>query len=147
VAIDFKKLNDPAWQAQVRKEREEAEAKAAAHEKMLRRELNICLEVCETLESNERSLVRNCQTRLNTYLPISEKQEKWLLDIAKKVRKDLDVKVKALIEKHANGDEAGEHRSYPRSNWPLAQECADNPRDYWFWVLRLVTAFGDEVSA
>jgi len=147
MGIDFTKLNDPVWREKMRQEREAEEAKAAVHEKMLRRELNICLEACETLESNKRSLVRNCQTRLNTYLPLSEKQESWLLDIAKKVRKDLDLKVKALVEKHANGDESGEHRSYPRSDWPLAQECVDSPRDYWFWVLRLVTVYGDEVSA
>jgi hypothetical protein len=145
--IDFARLNDPAVREQMRVEREAAEAKAEAHEKMLRRELNICLESSETLEQNERSLVRNCQQRLNTYLPLSDKQEKWMLDIAKRVRKDLEVKVQALIVKHANGDELGEHLAYPRSNWPLAEECADAPRDYWFWVLRLVDVLGDEVTA
>jgi hypothetical protein len=147
MGVDFKKLNDPVWREQMRVEREAAEAKAAAHEKMLRRELNLCQEACETLAENERSLVRNCQQRLNSYLPLSEKQEKWLLDIASRVRKELDVKVQALIDKHANGNELGEHLTHPRGNWPLAEECADSPRDYWFWVLRVVAIYGDEVSA
>jgi hypothetical protein len=145
--VDFTKLNDPAWREKMRLEREAEQAKAAAHEKVLRRALNVCLEACETLPSNERSLVRNCQQRLNTYLPLSEKQEKWLLDIAARVRKELDVKVQALIDKHAAGNELGEHPTYPRSDWPLAEESADSPRDYWFWVLRLIAVYGDEVPA
>ncbi|KVP75257.1 hypothetical protein WJ96_05735 [Burkholderia ubonensis] len=145
--IDFKKLNDPKWQAQVRKEREEREAKAEAHEKMLRRELNLCLEADETLAQNERSLVRNCQHRLNTGALLSEPQEKWLLDIAKRVRTVLAEKVKALVSRHANGDTQGQHPAYPRSDWPLAKEAGVDPADYWFWVLRLVDVFGDEASA
>lgn len=142
--FDFTKLNDPEWQAQARKEREEQEAKAAAHQKVLRSALNVCFIVVEALAQNERSLVRNCEARLNRYELLSDKQEKWLLDIADRVRKELEVKVQALIARHANGDPLGEHPAYPRSNWPKTEEYGAGPRDYWFWVLRLVEVFGDE---
>ncbi|KWA84191.1 hypothetical protein WL29_22790 [Burkholderia ubonensis] len=144
--IDFKKLSDPEWQAQARKEREEEAAKAQAHEKMLRRELDICLEAYETLTENERSLVRNCQSRLNSYLLLTQKQEKWLLDIARLVRAELAPKVKALVDRHAKGDTQGEHPGYPRSNWPLAKDVGVDQADYWLWVLRLVGIFGDEAA-
>lgn len=142
--IDFAKLSDPEWQAQARKESEEAAAKAQAHEKMLRRELDICLEAYETLTETERSLVRNCQSRLNSYQLLSQKQEKWLLDIARVVRNELAPKVKALVDRHAKGDTQGEHPGYPRSNWPLAKDIGVDQADYWLWVLRLVGIFGDE---
>ncbi|KVP39785.1 hypothetical protein [Burkholderia ubonensis] len=145
--IDFKKLNNPEWRAQVHKEHEEKAARAEAHEKMLRRELDICLEAYESLAANERSLVRSCQSSLSRCLVPSEKQEKWLLDIARRVRKELEGKVKTLVERHAAGNPQGEHAAYPRSNWPLAGDANVDPADYWLWVLRLVGIFGDEVQA
>ncbi|WP_420213459.1 hypothetical protein ACN8ZM_40310 (plasmid) [Burkholderia aenigmatica] len=144
--IDFAKLKDPEHRARVRQEIDEQQAKAEAHEKMLRRELAVCLEALdyEMLREDERSLVRNCRTRLNSYLQLSEKQEKWLLDIAKRVRAAAAVSILALIDLHANGSKLGEHPAYPRHDWPLFGEPDVDPDDYWFWVLRLVKIFGNE---
>lgn len=89
MAIDFSKLNDPAWQAQVRKEREEREAKQEAHDNMLRAAVNTCAASEDSLSDKECSLVRSCRARLNTFQPLTEPQEKWLLDIAKRVRGDV----------------------------------------------------------
>ncbi|HDR9105452.1 TPA: hypothetical protein QDB04_002293 [Burkholderia vietnamiensis] len=145
--IDFKKLNDPDWREQQRLACEAERAKAEAHEKVLRRALNLCLEASESLEQNERSLVRNCQYQLNRGALLSEKQEKWLLDIEKKVRAKLAPKVSALIARCAKGDRNGEHLAYPRSSWPDVADASVPADDYWFWVLRLVEALGDEVKA
>ncbi len=80
--LDFSKLNDPAWKEKMRLEREAEDAAREALERKLREALDVCLADIETLAENERSLVRNCRTRLNTYLLPSEKQQSWLLDIA-----------------------------------------------------------------
>ncbi len=80
--LDFSKLNDPAWKEKMRLEREAEDAAREALDLKLREALDTCLEAIETLAENERSLVRNCRTRLNTYLLPSEKQQKWLHDIA-----------------------------------------------------------------
>lgn len=146
--LDFKQLNDPVRREQFRKEREELDARAEAHERALRRELNICLEALDyqIIEQDERSLVRNCQSRLNSYLPLSEKQEKWLLDIAQRVRKALASDIKLLIERHAAGDVQGQHRTYPRSDWPNLGRADVDPEEYWFWVLRLVRVFGEHTE-
>lgn len=140
MALDFAKLNDPAWREQVRLEREAEQEKAQAHEKKLRQAVNLCLEANETLTENERSLVRNCRTRLNACSPVSASQEKWLLDIAKRVREQLADKVNVLVMRYAKGDPNGEHPRFPRSEWPLASEAGTDAADYWVWVLRLVEA-------
>ncbi|GLZ75192.1 hypothetical protein BLA9940_07086 [Burkholderia aenigmatica] len=45
---------------------------------------------------------------MNSYLPLSEKQEKWLLDIAKRVRDTLDGEIQKLVQRHAAGDTLGQ---------------------------------------
>ncbi|WP_175762260.1 hypothetical protein [Burkholderia anthina] len=144
--IDFAKLNDPEHRARVRQEIDEQRAKAEEHEKMLRRELAVCLEALDydMLREDERSLVRNCRSRLNTFLQLSEKQEKWLLDIARRVRAAAATSILALIDRHAEGNKLGEHPTYPRREWPLLGEPDVDPDDYWFWVLRLVNIFGNK---
>lgn len=84
--IDFKKLNDPEWQAKVRAEREKEEAEREAIEKRHREAVDTCMEAYDSLSEKERSLVRNCRTRLNTYLMLSDPQVKWLLDIESRVK-------------------------------------------------------------
>ncbi len=90
--LDFSKLNDPAWKEKMRLEREAEDAAREALELKLREALDVCLAELETLAENERSLVRNCRTRLNTYLLPSEKQQKWLLDIAARLAAQNDSK-------------------------------------------------------
>ncbi len=82
--IDFKKLTDPVWLEEQRKLREEEEARIEALDKKLRDAVEVCMDAYEKLSPSERSLVRNCRTGLLTYRPLSEKQQKWLFDIAKK---------------------------------------------------------------
>lgn len=80
--IDFEKLRDPAWQEEYRKKREAEEAAATAKERQLRAAIRICLDSVDSLSDKERSLVNSTNSRLNSFLLVSEKQEKWLLDIA-----------------------------------------------------------------
>ncbi|MBK3780408.1 hypothetical protein G3A43_09175 [Paraburkholderia aspalathi] len=82
--VDFKKLMDPAHQEQMRIEREAEQARAEEHEKKLRGWLNTVDEHVEELAEKERSFIRNCRFRLNSFLLLSEPQEKWLKDIAAK---------------------------------------------------------------
>lgn len=135
--IDFNKLRDPSYQAQARKEREEAEAYVEARNKKLRAAVNVCQEAGDMLAEKEQSLARSCHTRLCTYAEVTEAQEKWLLDIAKRVRAELPVKAANLIAQHAEGNLDGEHPEYPRSRWPYAQDVAAEPIDYWAWVIRV----------
>lgn len=139
--IDFNKLRDPSYQAQVRKEREEAQALVDARNNKLRAAVNVCQEAGSMLTEKEQSLARSCHTRLSTYAEVSESQEKWLLDIAKRVRSDLPAKAASLVAQHAGGNPDGEHPEYPRSRWPYAQDAAVEPVDYWAWVIRVTELY------
>lgn len=126
--VDFAKMLDPEWQAQRRLEREKEEVLREAHDKKLRAAVELCLIVCEGLPANERSLVRNCRMRLNTYVTVSAAQEKWLLDIAARVLAE-------AAGMYAAGDAEGEHPTYPRASWPHAKEFDGASCAYWAWVL------------
>lgn len=84
MALDFKKLSDPAYIAE---QKTASEAEAAAREALQRaqmEQLDRCTENIETLSERERSFVRSCRTRMGMCLDLSEKQAKWLADIAKR---------------------------------------------------------------
>jgi hypothetical protein len=135
--VDFSKLNDPAWREARRLEREAAEAKQEAHDKKLRAAVELGLMLDESLNEKERSLVRNCRMRLNTFQAVTEAQEKWLLDIAARMRK-------VQVERFASGDENGEHPSYARSAWPHAAEFNSDSNAYWAWVLHQILVNGGD---
>jgi len=80
--IDFSKLMDPEHQAKVRREQEAAAAAAQALEEKHRSWLRVLVDKDEQLSSRERSFIRSCEYRLNTGVPLSEPQEKWLCDLA-----------------------------------------------------------------
>lgn len=84
--IDFSLLNDPAWQAKVHREQEARQEEQAARDKRLREAVNVCLSSEEELSEKERSLVRSCNLRINSFLIVTEPQEKWLCDIAERIR-------------------------------------------------------------
>jgi hypothetical protein len=133
--VDFAKLRDPEWQAKVRQEREAEEAQREAHDKKLRAAVELCMMKSEDLAENERSLVRNCRMRLNTYQAVSEKQEKWLLDVALREQ----IKTAKL---YAGGDVDGEHPTHLLTNWPHAKEFDGASCGYWAWVLHQVEVHG-----
>lgn len=136
--VDFTKLNDPVWREARRLEREAEEAKREAHDKKLRAAVELGLQRDEHLTEKERSLVRNCRMRLNTFGTVTEPQEKWLLDIAARERK-------IQVERFAGGNDAGEHPTYLRSAWPEAAEFDSDSNAYWAWVLhQIVCNGGDE---
>jgi hypothetical protein len=135
--VDFAKLRDPEWQAKHRAEREAEQAKLEAHEKKLRAAVELGLQVDESLTEAERSLVRNCRMRLNTFQHVTEKQEKWLLDIAARMRK-------VQVDRFAGGDENGEHPSYARIAWPHAGEFDSDSNAYWAWVLHQIMCNGGD---
>lgn len=80
--IDFEKLRDPEYQAQMRKQREEEERQREAKDKEIRGLVDKCMDAYDSLSEREQSFIRSCRTRINTYLLLSEAQEKWLRDIA-----------------------------------------------------------------
>lgn len=80
--LDFKKLRDPAWQAEFRAKEEAQQAARDQKDTELREAVAACLACYEALPAEERSLVSACNHKLNTFGIISEKQEAWLRDIA-----------------------------------------------------------------
>lgn len=84
MALDFKKLSDPAYIAEQKAAREAEEAAREAVQSEQAAQLDRCLENIETLSERERSFVRSCRTRMGMCLDLSEKQAKWLADIAKR---------------------------------------------------------------
>lgn len=84
MAFDFKKLSDPAYLAEQRAAREVEEAAREAVQNAQAAQLERCAENIETLSERERSFVRSCRTRMGMFLDLSEKQAKWLADIAKR---------------------------------------------------------------
>lgn len=81
--IDFKKLNDPEWQAKAKASQEAWQAEFDARQAKLKRAVELCRDHIDELTSDERSLVRACTYRLATS-DISDKQEAWLMSIAKR---------------------------------------------------------------
>lgn len=84
MALDFKKLSDPAYIAEQKAAREAEEAAREAVQNAQAAQLERCTENIETLSERERSFVRSCRTRMGMCLDLSEKQAKWLADIAKR---------------------------------------------------------------
>lgn len=84
MALDFKKLSDPTYIAEQKAARAAEEAAREAVQNAQAAQLERCTENIETLSERERSFVRSCRTRMGMYLDISEKQAKWLADIAKR---------------------------------------------------------------
>lgn len=88
MAFDFNKLSDPAYLAAQKAAREAEAAAREAVEAQQKEALERCLEQIETLSERERAFVRSCRTRMGMCLDLSEKQAKWLADIAKRFEKD-----------------------------------------------------------
>lgn len=82
--LDFAKLSDPQYQAQVRAEAKAKSDKLAEQAALQKNAVHACLEHIEELADKERGLVRSCHQKLSTYGVLSEGQEKWLFDIAKR---------------------------------------------------------------
>ena len=82
MGIDFNKLLDPEFSAEVRRELDAEAAALVAKEVELRKVLEACWLGLEELNEQERSFVRSCRARLNSHLLLSGPQEKWLLDLS-----------------------------------------------------------------
>lgn len=82
--IDFQKLNDPTYQAEVRREA----AEAAAQEKVRAARLSSALALCldgDGCTDGEYAFLQSVKLSLSAGRTISAKQEKWLLDIEARV--------------------------------------------------------------
>lgn len=83
--LDFTKLRDPAWQASFR------EKEAARQEAIEKKDEELCelVGICrghyEQLTDKERGLVNTCQHVISRFGVISERQENWLRDIARRL--------------------------------------------------------------
>lgn len=84
--LDFEKMRDPEWQAEVRAKQEAMQAEAERKEAELRTAIDLCFEHYENLPSNERSLVSSCRYKLLSCGLVTEKQATWLFDIAKRLQ-------------------------------------------------------------
>ncbi len=80
--IDFKKLSDPAYQAEQRAEREAEEKAREALDALQREQIQRCLDNYDSLPHKEREFVLSCRTRTGLWLPLTEKQANWLSAIA-----------------------------------------------------------------
>lgn len=123
-------------------DREEAEISREYDQRILA--LHTCEAANAELTEKERGLVQSCRTRVDTFRLLSDAQEKWLLDIARRVRDDLAGDIDALIHRWASGDHTGEHPTYRRADWPLAKGKDLDPTAYWVWVLREIRAHGGD---
>lgn len=86
MAIDFKRLMDPAVQAELRARREADEAEREAKEKQIRAALDsfAATAAYDQLSAREQNFIRSCERRIRTFLPLSGPQEAWLFDLAAK---------------------------------------------------------------
>lgn len=88
--VDFKKMleesRDPAYQAKRQAERDAEQARIEAKDKAISDAITLLTnhDVFETLPEKEQGLVRNCRSLVGRYFPLTEPQEKWLFDIAKR---------------------------------------------------------------
>lgn len=82
--IDFNKLRDPAWKAEVRAKEEARQAALEAREKQQRADVDVCQAHYQELTDKERGLVGSCHHALCTFGVITDRQETWLHDIAKR---------------------------------------------------------------
>lgn len=89
MALDFKKLSDPAYIAEQQAARAAEEAAREVVQNAQAAQLDRCMENIETLSERERSFVRSCRTRMGMCLDLSEKQAKWLADIARRFAKEV----------------------------------------------------------
>ncbi len=80
--IDFKKLSDPAYQAEQRAAREAEDKAREALDALQREQIDRCLDNYDSLPQKEREFVLSCRMRTGRWLPLTEKQSKWLSDIA-----------------------------------------------------------------
>ena len=99
--LDFKKLNDPAFREEMRREREAEEAAAAA-QFLADKWLTLHLEqVRDQLDGRERDLMASVRTRLQMQVGPTPPQRKWMLDIARRKQVDASPPSVALAEYYA----------------------------------------------
>lgn len=80
--FDFQRLRDPEVLAKLRAEREAEETAREAVKQLHRDQIQRCLDHYEALPKHEREFVLSCRTRTGLWLDLTEKQAKWLSDIA-----------------------------------------------------------------
>jgi len=85
--FDFKKLSDPAFLAEQAAKRDAEEAAREAVRKRQNEQLQRCLDHYDSLPEKERSFVLSCRARAGLWLDLTEKQSKWLEDIASRLAK------------------------------------------------------------
>lgn len=80
--VDFAKLRDPEYVAQLAREREAEELALETKIKSQKKAAQVCAENIELMSEKERSFVRNVRMALSTYRALTPAQEKWLMDLA-----------------------------------------------------------------
>lgn len=80
--VDFTKLMDPEYMAQLAREREAEELALEAKIKSQKKAAQVCAENIELMTENERSFVRSVRTALSSYRMLTPAQDKWLMDLA-----------------------------------------------------------------
>lgn len=82
--IDFKKLLDPVHQEQASREREAREAEQEAKDRKVREAVTLLHQQAhyDGLTDMERQFVRSCRMSVSLFRPLTDKQERWLFDLA-----------------------------------------------------------------
>lgn len=81
--IDFNKLIDPAYIAEMKQQREKDEAEQTAFQDKCRNAIRLCEANYDALTPKEGEFVLSLRNSMVLYFKIpSEKQQKWLFDLA-----------------------------------------------------------------
>ena len=86
MAIDFKKLSDPAYRAEAKARREAEEAQREAEDKRIREAVDLCMRNADSLPDADRRFVYSVHCQLNSFSILSDKQLKWLHDVADRIQ-------------------------------------------------------------
>lgn len=86
--IDWKKLSDPVYQAEMRKEREAREAEEEAKRNQIETAARNVYAEYEQLSPSERSFINTVMSAIHYYKTLSDKQIKWLMDLDAKLKKE-----------------------------------------------------------
>ncbi len=91
--IDFTKLSDPVWMAEAQEKRAQKEAALEEKEAKVKAALNLfsCEAAYSRLTEKEQAFIKSCEKLLRLLQPLTEKQEKWLFDLAAKERQESTV--------------------------------------------------------
>lgn len=83
--VDFKKLSDPVYRAEVKARQHAAEERQEALKKAIDSALELCENKAWALSPREQEFIRSAKRAHNSFRPLTPAQVKWLGDVEEKV--------------------------------------------------------------